>query len=58
MLCFYKRNFVTDLYCDMCFFSPENEVSVCTQEGHVLIHNLSINVTTTLLDNSTLVSVF
>ncbi|KAA0707287.1 Inactive dipeptidyl peptidase 10 [Triplophysa tibetana] len=32
----------------------ENEVSLCTQEGHVLIHNLSTNVTTTLLDNSTL----
>ncbi|XP_065141451.1 inactive dipeptidyl peptidase 10 isoform X2 [Paramisgurnus dabryanus] len=32
----------------------ENEVSLCTREGHVLIHNLSTNVTTTLLDNSTL----
>ncbi|XP_051735659.1 inactive dipeptidyl peptidase 10 isoform X2 [Ctenopharyngodon idella] len=32
----------------------ENEVSLCTQEGHVLIHNLSTNLTTTLLDNSTL----
>ncbi|XP_021325694.1 inactive dipeptidyl peptidase 10 isoform X2 [Danio rerio] len=32
----------------------EHEVSLCTQEGHVLIHNLSTNLTTTLLDNSTL----
>ncbi|XP_050952205.1 inactive dipeptidyl peptidase 10 isoform X2 [Labeo rohita] len=32
----------------------ENEVSLCTQEGHVLVHNLSTNLTTTLLDNSTL----
>ncbi|XP_016376417.1 inactive dipeptidyl peptidase 10-like [Sinocyclocheilus rhinocerous] len=32
----------------------ENEVSLCTREGHVLIHSLSTNLTTTLLDNSTL----
>ncbi|XP_043081378.1 inactive dipeptidyl peptidase 10 isoform X1 [Puntigrus tetrazona] len=32
----------------------ENEVSLCTQEGHILIHSLSTNLTTTLLDNSTL----
>ncbi|XP_067301877.1 LOW QUALITY PROTEIN: inactive dipeptidyl peptidase 10 [Pseudorasbora parva] len=32
----------------------ENEVSLCTKDGHVLIHNLSSNLTTTLLDNSTL----
>ncbi|XP_059384191.1 inactive dipeptidyl peptidase 10 isoform X2 [Carassius carassius] len=32
----------------------ENKVSLCTREGHVLIHSLSTNLTTTLLDNSTL----
>uniref|UniRef100_A0A9J8C320 Uncharacterized protein n=1 Tax=Cyprinus carpio carpio TaxID=630221 RepID=A0A9J8C320_CYPCA len=32
-----------------------NEVSLCTREGHVLIHSLSTNLTATLLDNSTLV---
>ncbi|XP_036447921.1 inactive dipeptidyl peptidase 10 [Colossoma macropomum] len=32
----------------------ENEVVLCTQEGHVLIHNFNTNLTTTLLDNSTM----
>ncbi|XP_051516559.1 inactive dipeptidyl peptidase 10-like isoform X3 [Myxocyprinus asiaticus] len=32
----------------------ENEVSLCTREGHVLIHDLNTNLTTTLLDNSTM----
>ncbi|KAI4898677.1 hypothetical protein NFI96_018010 [Prochilodus magdalenae] len=34
--------------------TPENELVLCTQEGHVLIHNLNTNLTTTLLDNSTM----
>ncbi|XP_066527465.1 inactive dipeptidyl peptidase 10 [Hoplias malabaricus] len=32
----------------------ENEVVLCTREGHVLIHNFNTNLTTTLLDNSTM----
>ncbi|KAL7864373.1 hypothetical protein AOLI_G00157930 [Acnodon oligacanthus] len=32
----------------------ENEVALCTQEGHVVIHNFNTNLTTTLLDNSTM----
>ncbi|KAL6483356.1 hypothetical protein MHYP_G00082280 [Metynnis hypsauchen] len=32
----------------------ENEVVLCNQEGHVLIHNFNTNLTTTLLDNSTM----
>ncbi|XP_051947869.1 inactive dipeptidyl peptidase 10-like isoform X1 [Xyrauchen texanus] len=32
----------------------EHEVSLCTREGHIQIHDLNTNLTTTLLDNSTL----
>ncbi|XP_035377392.1 inactive dipeptidyl peptidase 10 isoform X2 [Electrophorus electricus] len=32
----------------------ENEVVLCTQQGHVLLQHLNTNLTTTLLDNSTM----
>ncbi|XP_034021608.1 inactive dipeptidyl peptidase 10-like [Thalassophryne amazonica] len=32
----------------------ENEVALRTREGHVLSYNLNSNITTTLLDNSSL----
>ncbi|XP_076840196.1 inactive dipeptidyl peptidase 10 [Brachyhypopomus gauderio] len=32
----------------------ENEVVLCTQQGHTLLYNLNTNLTTVLLDNSTL----
>lgn len=35
---------------------PESEVALRTREGHVLSFSLSSNLTTTLLDNSSLVS--
>ncbi|KAK1803368.1 hypothetical protein P4O66_004029 [Electrophorus voltai] len=34
--------------------SAENEVVLCTQQGHVLLQHLNTNLTTTLLDNSTM----
>lgn len=38
------------------FDFSESEVALCTREGHVLSFSLSSNLTTTLLDNSSLVS--
>uniref|UniRef100_W5LB56 Inactive dipeptidyl peptidase 10-like n=1 Tax=Astyanax mexicanus TaxID=7994 RepID=W5LB56_ASTMX len=32
----------------------ENEVALCSREGHILLHNFKTNLTTTLLDNSTM----
>lgn len=38
------------------FHFSESDVALCTREGHVLSFSLSSNLTTTLLDNSSLVS--